>query len=209
MRADDARLFESYKEVDLVILDWKMPKMNGNDVLKQLRREGYEVPVIFLTGLSQPIYEEAALTGGAVDFIEKSRGFAILLKRAELRLKRARSRQRGLGKAVDIAATGNRRIGDLDLFLDTNRATWKGEEIKLTASEFQMVRLLAERAGQHVPYSQLYGMVLGKHLSTGEKTDFETNVRTFIKRIRRGFTDTDPSFDRIENYAKFGYRWRS
>jgi two-component system response regulator ChvI len=196
--------------VDLVILDWKMPKMNGIDVLKHLRHDGYEMPVIFLTGLSHAIYEEAALTGGAVDFIEKSRGFAILLRRAELSLKRSLSRKRRLGKAVDVTATGNLRVGDLDLFLDANRATWKGEEIKLTVSEFQMVRLMVERAGQHVPYNQLYDVVLGKRSSAGgEKADFETNVRTFIKRIRRGFVDIDADFDRIENYAKFGYRWRS
>jgi two-component system response regulator ChvI len=195
--------------VDLIILDWKMPKMNGIDVLKHLRRDGYTMPVIFLTGLSHAAYEEAALTGGAVDFIEKSRGFAILLKRAELSLKRARSREKRFGATMDEAATGTLKIGHLALSLDTNTASWKGNEVSLTASEFKMVRLMAERAGDHVPYGQLYDVVLSKHSTTdGEKADIEMNVRTFIKRIRRGFVDVDACFDCIENYAKFGYRWR-
>jgi two-component system, OmpR family, response regulator ChvI len=196
-------------EVHLIILDWKMPLMNGIDVLKQLRQDGYETPVIFLTGLSHAIYEEAALAGGAVDFIGKSRGFAILLKRAELSLRRARTRERRAAKAAATTATGSLKVGDLDLFPEANRAVWKGKAIKLTLSEFQMVRLMAEHAGDHIPYQQLYKVVLAKHTSSSdEKTDLEANVRTFIKRIRRGFVEIDAGFDRIENYAKFGYRWR-
>ena len=61
-----------------------MPKMDGIDVLRQLRASGIEVPVIFLTVLSDQIYEEAALAGGAVDFVEKSRSLPILLKRMQL-----------------------------------------------------------------------------------------------------------------------------
>ena len=72
--------------------------MSGIDVLKQLRHDGCKTPIIFLTGLSDASYEEAALIGGAVDFIEKSRGFAILLKRAELSLKHALSPENVLAR---------------------------------------------------------------------------------------------------------------
>ncbi|HLS69964.1 MAG TPA: response regulator, partial [Kiloniellales bacterium] len=71
-------------EVDLVLLDWRMPDVNGIEVLRRLREDGSEVPVIFLTVLSEQIYEEAALHSGAVDFVEKSRSFAILRKRIDL-----------------------------------------------------------------------------------------------------------------------------
>src|SRR5687768_16768756 len=74
----------SGKSADLILLDWKMPQMNGIEVLKRLRETTSEIPVIFLTVLSDQIYEEAALLGGAVDFVEKSRSFSILLKRVEL-----------------------------------------------------------------------------------------------------------------------------
>jgi len=69
---------------DVLLLDWRMPELNGIDVLRCLRGEGIEVPVIFLTVLSDDIYEQAALEGGAVDFIDKSRRLPILLKRVEL-----------------------------------------------------------------------------------------------------------------------------
>jgi two-component system response regulator ChvI len=196
-------------EADLVILDWRMPEMNGIDVLKRLRDGGYEMPVMFLTGHSHVVYEEAALSLGAVDFIEKTRGFGILLRRAELSLKRARARRRQTNGGVSAAASGTLKFGDLDLLLDVNCARWKGQAVKLTLSEFKMVRLMAENAGQHVPYQQLYDLVPGKRSAADlQKGNFETNVRTFIKRIRRSFTDIDINFDRIENYAKFGYRWR-
>ena len=61
-----------------------MPEMNGIEVLKQLRARSIDVPVVFLTVLSDQIYEEAALLGGAVDFVEKSRSFTILRRRIEL-----------------------------------------------------------------------------------------------------------------------------
>src|SRR5690606_25978837 len=95
---------------DLVLLDWKMPEMNGIEVLRRLRQHGYEIPVIFLTGLTDQIYEEAALMSGAVDFVEKSRSFGILLKRIELIL----AGRKGGGEA-ERGGDGPQRIGDLEL----------------------------------------------------------------------------------------------
>src|SRR5262252_10747162 len=72
---------------DVILLDWKMPGMTGIEVLRELRKQKIEIPVVFLTVLSDQIYEEAGLLGGAVDFIEKSRSFSILFRRIELILK--------------------------------------------------------------------------------------------------------------------------
>src|SRR5215469_15854122 len=69
---------------DVMLLDWRMPQLTGIEVLRNLRGRGMALPVIFLTALSDDIYEEAALAGGAVDFIDKSRRLPILLKRLEL-----------------------------------------------------------------------------------------------------------------------------
>src|SRR5205085_8809110 len=69
---------------DVVLLDWRMPELTGLDVLRRMRAGGIAIPVIFLTVLSDDIYEEAALEGGAVDFIDKSRRLPILLKRLQL-----------------------------------------------------------------------------------------------------------------------------
>src|ERR1700745_3574313 len=69
---------------DAILVDWLMPNLNGPDVLRRMRRSGITIPVIFLTALSDDIYEEAALEGGAVDFIDKSRRLPILLRRVKL-----------------------------------------------------------------------------------------------------------------------------
>src|SRR4029077_7320329 len=74
----------SGESVDVILLDWRMPGMNGLEVLRELRQRGVVTPVIFLTVLSDDIYEEAALAGGAVDFIDKSRRLSILMRRIEL-----------------------------------------------------------------------------------------------------------------------------
>src|SRR5260370_10911380 len=66
---------------DVMLLDWRMPNLTGLDVLRQIRAAGTTIPVIFLTVLSDDIYEEAALESGAVDFIDKSRRLQILLRR--------------------------------------------------------------------------------------------------------------------------------
>src|SRR5512141_266183 len=77
---------------DIVLLDWKMPGMTGIEVLQRLRSEKIDIPVIFLTVLGAQIYEEAGLLGGAVDFVEKSRSFSILLRRIELILSGQKTR---------------------------------------------------------------------------------------------------------------------
>ena len=191
--------------VDVVLLDWRMPNLSGLDVLRYMRRAGITTPVIFLTALSDDIYEEAALEGGAVDFIDKARRLPILLKRLQLIAE-------GVRPAVDadsLRAT-SLRFGPLELRLDTNRALWAGRGIDLTLTEFKIVVLLAEQAGQDVGYRQIYDLVHGKDFVAGQGSEgYRANVRTFIKRIRKKFRDSDPGFDHIENYAGFGYRWNA
>src|SRR5271156_3847663 len=72
------------RQPDAIILDWHMPEMDGLELLQRLRAQGLGTPAIFLTSLNQPIYEELALERGAVDFVEKSRSFSIILKRLRL-----------------------------------------------------------------------------------------------------------------------------
>lgn len=191
---------------DLVLLDWKMPGMTGIDVLNQMREDSIEIPVIFFTVLGDQIYEEAALASGAVDFVEKSRSFHILLRRIELILAGSKTRP-------DAAEPGETpealTLGDLELRPESSRASWKGQEVDLTLGEFKIVHRLASLAGQDVRYRDLYDQVHGSGFFAGEGPEgFRTNVRTFIKRIRHKFRKLDPTFDAIENYPGFGYRWR-
>jgi two-component system, OmpR family, response regulator ChvI len=197
--------FAAGGRADAILLDWRMPDMNGLELLRSLRQSGNTTPAIFLTILHDEIYEEAALNGGAVDFIDKSRRLSILLKRLHLIADGARPAQETGGSQLD----DDLHIGPLTLRFDVNRASWSGTPIDLTLTEFKIVALLARRAGEDVSYREIYDMVHGKDFVAGYGDQgYRPNVRTFIKRIRKKFHDVDPAFGHIHNYAGFGYCYR-
>ena len=191
---------------DLLILDWRMPEMNGIEVLRTLRDRSLRIPVIFLTALTDQIFEEAALTTGAVDFVEKSRSFAILSKRIGLILDGAKA-----ANDAPAATEGHARnlaVDLLSLDLDSHRVTWKGNDVELTLTEFEIIHVLASRTGKDVSYRELYDLVHGEGFVAGEGAEgYRANVRTMIKRIRQKFRNVDGEFDEIRNYPGFGYRW--
>ncbi len=188
---------------DAMLLDWRMPQLTGIEVLRRIRGRGIAIPVIFLTALSDDIYEEAALAGGAVDFIDKSRRLTILVKRLQLITAGARPLGDADAPRPEVVA-----LGRLELRFDTNRALWAGNTVELTLTEFRILARLAEKAGQDVGYREIYDLVHGKDFVAGHGAEgYRANVRTFIKRIRKKFRDSDPNFDHIRNYAGFGYRW--
>ncbi len=189
--------------VDIVLLDWRMPKMDGIDVLRQMRTRGIDAPVIFLTVLSDQIYEEAALAGGALDFVEKSRSLSILLKRMRLIL------DGNKGGAEDgEGGQPSHTLGRLELRLDTSRAFWMGTRIDLTLTEFNIVKAMATCPDEDVSYREIYDLVHGKGFQAGYgPSGYRANVRAFIKRIRQKFRAVDAGFACIENYPGFGYRW--
>lgn len=189
-------------EADVMLLDWRMPGLSGLDVLRSMRRSGIAIPVIFLTVLSDDIYEETALEGGAVDFIDKARRLGILLKRIEL-----------IAEGMRLPAEPKRTVesirrGALELRFDSHRAIWADHKVDLTLTEFKIVAVLVENAGRDVGYREIYDLVHGKDFAAGHGSEgYRTNVRTFVKRIRKKFRDADPAFEHIENYPGFGYRW--
>jgi len=192
-------------EADVLLLDWRMPELTGIDVLRRLRRAGIAIPVIFLTALSDDIYEQAALEGGAVDFIDKSRRLPILLKRLELIAEGWRQSQ-----TAELAAPAVLRHGELELRCESHRAFWKGTMVDLSLTEFRIIELLATQAGEDVGYREIYDLVHGKDFIAGlGEEGYRANVRTLIKRIRKSFREVDRDFAQIENYAGFGYRWLS
>jgi two-component system response regulator ChvI len=194
-------------DADIVLLDWMMPGMNGLEVLQRIRAANLSVPIILLTGLSEQIYEEAALQSGAVDFIEKTRSFTILRRRIELIMQRTKT---GVGELDPSVADGTTfRRGALELRRDTARAFWRGQEVPLSFTEFKIVDLLATRAGEDVRYRDLYDLVHGAGFITGKGAEgYRANVRAFIKRIREKFRSVDSGWSTLENYSRFGYRWR-
>ena len=191
---------ESGIRLDLVLLDWKMPGLNGIEVLRQMRARHMELPVVFLTVLSDQIFEEAALLGGAVDFIEKSRSFTILERRIQLTLGRSTTMTAGTDDQL--------KAGELALDVESRRAYWRGQLVELTVGEFAMVHALAVKAGRDLSYRELYDAGRGKGFHAGAGDDgYRTNVRAAVKRIREKFKALDPGFEQIGNYPGFGYLW--
>jgi two-component system response regulator ChvI len=186
-------------EADLLILDWRMPMMSGLDLLQALRAEGVTTPALFFTSHNDIILEEAALAFGAVDFIDKTRSFAILQRRIELIL--ARGKQ-------DAPEDPPQASGFLTLHAPTHRVTWKDQPIELTFGEFRVVSLLAT-CGRDVSYRELYDALRGENFVAGDGAEgYRTNVRALIKRLREKFVTIDPSFAAIVNFPGFGYRWQ-
>jgi two-component system response regulator ChvI len=195
--------FASGSHADVLLLDWRMPGMNGLEMLHSLRRTGNTTPVIFLTALNEGIYEEAALEGGAVDFIDKSRSLSILVKRLLIA-----ARMRPAAKTDGAKPDEVLQIGRLELRFDTSRARWSGTPVDLTLTEFKVVALLAQRAGEDVPYREIYDLARGNGAMAGDGgEDYRASVRALVKRIRRKFSNADPAFAHIVNYIGFGYRY--
>src|SRR5262252_1433850 len=162
---------------DVMLLDWRMPHLTGLEVLRRMRGAGIAIPVIFLTVLSDDIYEEAALEGGAVDFIDKSRRLPILLKRLQLIAEGGRS-----APEPEPVRAPSFRLGPLMLSFDTNRASWAGRAVDLTVTEFKILTLLAEKAGEDVGYREIYDLVHGKDFIAG-RLEISDNV---VRLLRSG-----------------------
>ena len=99
--------------------------------------------------------------------------------------------------------------GELLLRTDVRRAHWNNFDLDLTLGEYNIVHLLASNAARFLSYRAIYDRLRYEGFFAGSGTDgYRANVRSAIKRIRNQFRTLDPSFDKIENYAGFGYCWK-
>jgi two-component system response regulator ChvI len=192
---------------EVIVLDWKLQSGLGIDLLPLLHERGIHLPVVFLTGMPAVASEYAALDLGAVDFVDKARGTAILAKRLRLIVQAYRAQPPA--DPAPAASVEPLVSGKLTLNIDNARAYWDGVDVELTLTEFKIVFLLASRAGEYVTYRSVYDSVRYSGFVAGSGEEgFRTNVRSSIKRIRNKFRALDDGFGDIENYPAFGYRWR-
>jgi two-component system, OmpR family, response regulator ChvI len=195
--------------VDACIIDWHMPEMDGLDVLRRLKQAGFARPIMVLTSMNQPLFEEAALEHGAVEFVDKTRSPAVILRRLALIIAGAKSEKATPSTGQGAEAGSETAVGALTLRSDAKRALWRGRQVGLSLGEFEAVALLARKAGTDVAYRELYDAVRSEGFIAGQGVEgYRTNVRAMVKRIRRKFTEIDPGFGALENYPGFGYRWR-
>ena len=183
---------------NLAVIDIKMPKMDGEELLKKLRKKT-SLPVIFLTSKDDEIDELLGLKLGADDFVKKSGGFSIkvLIERIRVQLRKKNS--------INVEDTKNIIIhGKLKLDPSQLECEWDGKQLpdKLTTTEFLIVKELAKRPGIIKERSQLMD------IAYREDTDIEDRtIDSHVKRIRKKFKKIDTDFSAIETRYGSGYRW--
>ena len=183
---------------DLAVIDIKMPKMDGEELLKKIRKKT-SLPVIFLTSKDEEIDELLGLKLGADDFIKKSGGFSIkvLIERIKVQLRKKNTNN--LEDTKNIIAHGKLRLDPSQL-----ECEWDGKQLpdKLTTTEFLIVQELAKRPGIIKERSQLMD------IAYREDTDIEDRtIDSHVKRIRKKFKKIDVNFSAIETRYGSGYRW--
>jgi two-component system response regulator ChvI len=184
------------KPVDLAILDIKMPRMDGMELLGNLRRKN-DLPVIFLTSKDDEIDEVMGLRMGADDYIKKPFSQRLLLERIN-----ALPRRRELA-GQDPSEADVLRQGDLILDRTRHLCTWKETEVTLTVTEFLLVEALARRPGHVKNRDQLIDAAYGEHIYVDDRT-----IDSHVKRLRRKFKSVDDDFAEIETLYGVGYRYR-
>ena len=197
--------FADGAETDLILLDWSLPSVSGIDLLPRLHRTGITLPVVFLTGRTQPVYEKLAFDRGALDFVDKARGVPILAHRLRLIADSVKKPSR---KPTEPKPDDTFHCGRLLLKPCVSRALWDDVDVGLTLTEFKIVHLLVSSVGSYITYRAVYDRMhyVGFIGGSGE-VGYRTNVRSCIKRIRNKFRAIDPDFVEIDNYQSFGYRW--
>lgn len=188
----------SAQPVDLAVLDIKMPRMDGMELLQRLRKTS-AVPVIFLTSKDDEVDEVLGLRMGADDYIKKPFSQRLLIERIRALLRRGElAAETGETTASQVVVRGN-------LVLDPARhdCTWKGGAVDLTVTEFLILKSLAIRPGHVKNRDQLIDAAYGEHIYVDDRT-----IDSHIKRLRKKFRDVDSEFAHIETLYGVGYRYR-
>ncbi len=185
---------------DLVILDVKMPRMDGIEVLTRLREES-QIPVIFLTSKDDEVDQVIGLRMGADDYITKPFSQRLLIERIKALLRRQdlmREDIEGRGSVLEVISYG-------DLSLDDSRhlCTWRGNVLNLTVTEYLLVKALAVHPGHVRNRDQLIDMAYGENIYVDDRT-----IDSHIKRVRKKFKKVDENFDKIETLYGVGYRYK-
>lgn len=186
---------------DVAILDIKMPRMDGVELLRRLR-ESSDVPVIFLTSKDDEIDEVVGLSVGADDYIKKPFSPRLLSERVKAVLRRARGSSGGIDAPPK---EGDKKVvARGQLTLDPNRhvCAWKGKNVKLTVTEFLLLNALAQRPGFVKSRDNLMDAAYDESIYVDDRT-----IDSHVKRIRKKFRDIDKEFDKIETLYGVGYRY--
>ncbi len=195
---------------DLAILDVKMPRMDGMEVLRRLRQTS-ELPVIMLTSKDEEIDEILGFNLGADDYMHKPFSQRLLLERVKAVLRRARADDEpeadfsGANAPAGGDAQSRQPLKRGKLTLDPARhdCLWNGKAVKLTVTEFLLLQSLAQRPGFVKSRDNLMDAAYDDQVYVDDRT-----IDSHVKRMRKKFRQVDPEFDAIETLYGVGYRYR-
>jgi len=183
---------------DLAVLDIKMPRMDGMELLSRLRKQS-AMPVIFLTSKDDEVDEVLGLRMGADDYITKPFSQRLLVERIRALLRRGDlARDTTTAEAEPPIQRGA-------LLMDPGRhvCSWNEQEVQLTVTEFLLLKALAIRPGHVKSRDQLMDAAYGEHIYVDDRT-----IDSHIKRLRKKFKTVDDDFSHIETLYGVGYRYK-
>jgi len=176
----------------LVVLDVMLPKMNGLDVLRQLRKQS-RVPVLILTARGDDVDRIVGLEIGADDYLPKPFNPRELLARIRAILRRVKARQQG-------AVAERVAVGDVELDAASRVVRRSGEPVELTSVEFALLEQLLRAAGQVVTREQLAQTVLGRRFMP-----YDRSIDMHISKLRKKLGEQMEGGDRIKTIRGVGY----
>ncbi|MCL2473348.1 MAG: response regulator transcription factor [Alphaproteobacteria bacterium] len=185
---------------DAIILDIKMPQLNGMELLQKIRGDASisQTPVIFLTSKDDEVDELMGLRMGADDYIKKPFSQKLLIERIKVLLRRQSVRK---APGADNSSLIVR--GDLTIDKARHLCTWKGKHIELTVTEYLLLESIAQIPGHVKTRDQLMDAAYGESIYVDDRT-----IDSHVKRLRKKFKETDPDFSHIETLYGVGYKFK-
>ena len=184
-------------DYDIAILDIKMPRLDGLEVLQKLRQTS-NLPVIFLTSKDEEVDQLLGLKMGADDYITKPFSQKLLIERVKAILRRSKD----VLTSNDKETSNIIKRGKLSLNMNRYECFWDDVAIKLTVTEFLLLESLASRPGYVKSRDQLMSAAYDDDIYVDDRT-----IDSHIKRLRRKFKNLDKNFESIETLYGVGYRY--
>jgi two-component system response regulator CpxR len=179
----------------LIVLDVMLPKLNGFEVLRRIRRTS-RIPVLLLTARGEDVDRIVGLEIGADDYLPKPFNPRELVARIRAILRRTRSPEAGREAPIPEIV----RVGDIELDPATRTVRHAGKAVDLTSVEFNLLQVLLREAGRVVTREDLAASVLSRKFSP-----FDRSIDMHVSKVRKKLGDSDGGTDHIKTVRGVGY----
>lgn len=181
---------------DLIVIDWMLPDITGPEVVKLIREKQIEIPILMLTGRSNPNDVAAGLSAGADDYLSKPFSKVEFTARIQALLRRS--------KSSDTISGTKFVVGDLVLDEDAKRVKLKDTKIDLSPKEFKLLKVLMKNVDKTLSTDTLLNKVWGSDYSGDVKT-----VAVHMRWLRQKLEEDPKNPKLLETVQRSGYRLNS